>query len=256
MGRIALTKKTRFEVFKRDSFTCQYCGCSSPNVVLNVDHISPVSEGGDNNLLNLITACFGCNAGKSDRKLDDSAVVQKQIDQLKEINAKSEQIKMIAEWRRGLRSADDESLSVISEHLSTTWNIVLTDAGKKKFRTSIRKYGLEMVFEALDKSSDAYLDDPNDFESHEKFLNYAHRICYWQEKQKKNPEIADISQICAAAERRWWAVKRPMLFAELHGLYLKEKIPLDDLRELVSSVSGITAFRASVNHYLGGAANG
>ena len=40
--RKSLSKKIRFEVFKRDKFTCQYCGKTAPNVVLEVDHIEPV----------------------------------------------------------------------------------------------------------------------------------------------------------------------------------------------------------------------
>lgn len=34
--RKAISKRTRFEVFKRDNFTCQYCGKSAPNVLLDV----------------------------------------------------------------------------------------------------------------------------------------------------------------------------------------------------------------------------
>ena len=46
-----LPKKIRFEVFKRDSFTCQYCGRMAPDVILEVDHILPVAEGGTNNII-------------------------------------------------------------------------------------------------------------------------------------------------------------------------------------------------------------
>lgn len=60
-----LSKKTRFSVFKRDAFTCQYCGRTPPQVILEVDHIHPVSKGGKNGTDNLITACFDCNRGKS-----------------------------------------------------------------------------------------------------------------------------------------------------------------------------------------------
>ncbi|WP_446008353.1 HNH endonuclease [Candidatus Electrothrix sp.] len=60
-NRKSLSKKLRFEVFKRDSFTCQYCGKVAPNVILEVDHIEPVSKGGSNELLNLITSCYDCN---------------------------------------------------------------------------------------------------------------------------------------------------------------------------------------------------
>jgi len=81
-SRESIGKKLRFEVFKRDSFKCQYCGKAAPNVVLNVDHIKPVSKGGNNNILNLITSCFACNSGKSNRNLDDNIVLDKQREQL------------------------------------------------------------------------------------------------------------------------------------------------------------------------------
>ena len=45
--RKAISVKLRFEVFKRDNFTCQYCGRKSPDVILHVDHIDPVKNGGD-----------------------------------------------------------------------------------------------------------------------------------------------------------------------------------------------------------------
>lgn len=62
--RKPLSKKARFEVFKRDDFTCTYCGQKPPTVVLEVDHIVPVAKGGKNGMDNLITACFDCNRGK------------------------------------------------------------------------------------------------------------------------------------------------------------------------------------------------
>lgn len=63
--RKALSKKLRFEVFLRDEFTCQYCGRAAPSVVLELEHIVPVSRGGGNDKCNLTTACEECNAGKN-----------------------------------------------------------------------------------------------------------------------------------------------------------------------------------------------
>lgn len=62
---MALSVRTRFEVFKRDQFCCQYCGRKSPEVVLEVDHIVPVSSGGSDYPINLITSCWDCNRGKA-----------------------------------------------------------------------------------------------------------------------------------------------------------------------------------------------
>ncbi|MCK4815985.1 HNH endonuclease, partial [bacterium] len=52
-------------------FTCQYCGKSSPRVVLEVDHIIPINKGGENNLENLTTSCFDCNRGKGKNLLEE-----------------------------------------------------------------------------------------------------------------------------------------------------------------------------------------
>ena len=68
--RKSLGKKARFEVFKRDHFTCQYCGATPPSVVLECDHIVPVAAGGGNEIDNLVTSCADCNRGKAARSLD------------------------------------------------------------------------------------------------------------------------------------------------------------------------------------------
>jgi hypothetical protein len=63
--RKTIGKRKRFEIFKRDNFTCQYCGSTPPAVILHVDHILAVANGGGNETENLTTACQGCNLGKS-----------------------------------------------------------------------------------------------------------------------------------------------------------------------------------------------
>ena len=62
-----LSLRTRFEVLKRDRFTCQYCGAAGGT--LEVDHVKPICEGGSDDPKNLVTACFECNRGKSGTSL-------------------------------------------------------------------------------------------------------------------------------------------------------------------------------------------
>lgn len=69
--RKAISKKVRFEIFKRDGFKCMYCGAHPPSVLLHVDHIKPVADGGGNEDDNLITACEPCNLGKGARLLSN-----------------------------------------------------------------------------------------------------------------------------------------------------------------------------------------
>jgi len=75
--RVQLSKRVRFEVFKRDQFICQYCGKHPPEVMLECDHIVPVAEGGGNDEGNLVAACQDCNRGKAAVPLD---VVPKSLD--------------------------------------------------------------------------------------------------------------------------------------------------------------------------------
>ena len=69
--RKPISKRIRFEIFKRDRFTCQYCGRMPPAVTLQVDHVVAVANGGTNSQLNLLTSCADCNSGKSDRPISD-----------------------------------------------------------------------------------------------------------------------------------------------------------------------------------------
>lgn len=64
-----LSKKKRFEIFKRDGFTCQYCGAHPPAAVLVLDHIVPFASGGPCDDDNLVTSCETCNQGKGARSL-------------------------------------------------------------------------------------------------------------------------------------------------------------------------------------------
>lgn len=57
--------KLRWQVLRRDNFTCQYCGQKAPDVPLEVDHKVELCDGGTNSLNNLITSCWSCNRGKN-----------------------------------------------------------------------------------------------------------------------------------------------------------------------------------------------
>lgn len=89
-NRVSLSKKVRFDVFKRDCFECQYCGRHPPDIVLEVDHIIPVCDGGDNDVENLLTACFDCNRGKQGDSL--TSIPVSLCEKAFEISEREEQI--------------------------------------------------------------------------------------------------------------------------------------------------------------------
>ena len=55
---------TRFNVFLRDRFTCQYCGEAFASSALTFEHVIPRSRGGQTTWSNIVTACMPCNTGK------------------------------------------------------------------------------------------------------------------------------------------------------------------------------------------------
>ncbi len=63
-------KLTRREIFRRDNYTCQYCGRKVNN--LTIDHVLPRHMGGTHTWTNVVAACPSCNHFKGGRSLDDA----------------------------------------------------------------------------------------------------------------------------------------------------------------------------------------
>jgi hypothetical protein len=118
-----VSKRLRFEIFKRDGFVCQYCGRRPPDVVLEVDHIHPRAAGGTNDICNLVTACADCNRGKGPGLLRE--IPARPDADLAYLEAQQE----IAEARRYLESKEERkrlSGSVVAE-LRDCWRISFDD---------------------------------------------------------------------------------------------------------------------------------
>lgn len=58
---------SRRNLFKRDRYTCQYCGCQPGGNELTIDHVIPRSRGGVSSWTNCVLACVACNHRKADR---------------------------------------------------------------------------------------------------------------------------------------------------------------------------------------------
>lgn len=81
---MAVSKRLRFEVMKRDGHTCRYCGTSAADgAKLTIDHVRPSALGGGDEPSNLVTACVDCNAGKSSTSPDEQVVEDVALDALR-----------------------------------------------------------------------------------------------------------------------------------------------------------------------------
>ena len=197
--RKSLSKKIRFEVFKRDAFTCQYCGRKAPDVVLQIDHIEPVSKGGTNEFLNLVTSCVACNSGKSDRRLSDNSVLEKQRQQLQDLQERKEQIEMLFEWKKGLMDLDDQ----VTQELSDVWSAAapgfsLNQSGLNGLRKLTKQFSVDEIITAMHISAEQYLrfvDDSPTQESVENAWKKVGGICNNRKRDASNPDLKRLRYI-------------------------------------------------------------
>lgn len=116
---MAVSRRLRFEIFRRDGHACRYCGAMAPDVKLTVDHVIPVALGGSDEPSNLVTACADCNAGKSSVQPGSEVVADVAADALR--------------WSRALQAAAHNLLAYRE----------LVDAMLDRFLAVWKQYGYE-----------------------------------------------------------------------------------------------------------------
>lgn len=151
--RQSISKRRRFEILKRDRFTCQYCSRKPPKVALEVDHIIPVSKGGSSDSTNLVAACFDCNRGKSDIEL---TVVPESL------ALKLEQKSIALEQHKQLKRLITREKKQMDAMIEMVESIYVASTGDRycfgdKFRLSVKKFitelGVEEVMESMERAA-------------------------------------------------------------------------------------------------------
>lgn len=148
---MAISKKLRFEVFKRDGFQCAYCGRKPPAVVLECDHINPKSKGGKNDINNLITACFDCNRGKGATEL--KKIPLQLSETMERIKEKEEQFAAYCKYLKKIEKSIIEKINEITdfyEKLNTENHVTFSDLFKHNtLRTFVKKLPPSEIKEAM-----------------------------------------------------------------------------------------------------------
>lgn len=254
-SRVSLSKKLRFEVFKRDSFTCQYCGQRAPAVVLHCDHIKPVAEGGTTDILNLVTSCQDCNLGKGARTLSENAVVAKQLKQLTTLQEKREQMEMMLAWRDELNQIDEVPLL----ELEKRWNVMtegqywFSDDGKKTVKKLIKRYGFDEVVTAMTTAADQYLEKDDSgtvtCESVELAFDYIGRIANVERRERLEPGSKKIFYIRGIVRNRLsycpdWKALALIKEAAQAGM------PLEAIEQIARQTTSWSRFKADLEDYV------
>jgi len=242
--REGISKSTRFEVFKRDKFTCQYCGGKSPEIVLNVDHIDPVAEGGTNEIINLITSCFDCNNGKRDKLLSDTSVVEKQRKQLELLQERREQIELMLEWKKSLSEFDNDVQSMLADYIDSKINpLSLNESGKKHIADWLKKFDVATILDGIDIAAKKYIkynNDEIDQASAELFINKIGGVIVVKNMPPIQQKIAYIKGIARNRFSYWDDRKGSIILSnyikELQLHYDEEEV-LTDLGKEVEKIT-------------------
>lgn len=158
--RKKFSKRTRFEIFKRDGFTCQYCGAHPPGVLLHLDHIVALAAGGADDEDNLITACEPCNLGKGARDLR----IAPQSIEAKALETEEREAQLLG-WQQILEAKrqrlDDETWRVLEELFGQVESVPRDAyASTKRF---IEKLGVHETLDAAEVAMSAAVHRRNRF---------------------------------------------------------------------------------------------
>ena len=148
---MAISKKIRFEVFKRDGFQCAYCGKTPPEVSLEVDHVQPKSKGGSDDINNLLTACFNCNRGKSNVELEK--MPNKLNDNIEILKEKEEQLKEYRKYILKIRARIENDIDQVKAEFVQYFS---EQRFTPQYRLSIKRFleilDLYVVIDAMNRA--------------------------------------------------------------------------------------------------------
>lgn len=111
---MAVSKRLRYEVLRRDNHTCRYCGRSAPHVPITVDHVVPVALGGTDTADNLVAACRDCNAGKAATNPDAPLIA--------DVTEKALRWQLAIDLATSLARRDQERIDTLTGHVLDEWN--------------------------------------------------------------------------------------------------------------------------------------
>jgi hypothetical protein len=121
---VTVSKRLRYEVLLRDGHRCRYCGATTTETRLVVDHVIPEALGGLSVPENLVAACEPCNSGKSSTRPGDGIVADVYRDALRWAKAIEEAAHLRArEWE-----LIDETTRAIEEE----WGVWTYGQGSRK----------------------------------------------------------------------------------------------------------------------------
>lgn len=257
-NRKSISKTVRFEVFKRDAFTCQYCGAKAPEVILHCDHINPVALGGQNDILNLVTACSDCNGGKGARRIDDRSVVNRQRAQIEELELRREQLQMMLDWRDAAQAAVVDEVEEMAIRMEDRGHFRPNASGLADIRKWLRRYSIDELVIALDIAFDQYMrfdgDEPNDEAWHLAFTKIP-AIAGVRRSEVEKPYLRQLMYIQGIMRNRF-GNKRVSYLADLEDAHADKGWPIEEMERAAKAATSWGDFIDRLNALNGDADGG
>lgn len=149
---MAISKKQRFEIFKRDGFVCQYCGRKPPQIILEIDHVIPRKKSGRDIPENLITACFDCNRGKGARDL--KVAPRSIIERTEVLKEKELQLREFYKYQEKIKQRIEADVDYIDER----WHVIsgeekrycFNEHGRMQVKNLLRFFNKYEIEEAME----------------------------------------------------------------------------------------------------------
>lgn len=193
---MSVSVRTRFEVFKRDRFTCSYCGKHPPEILLECDHIVPRAAGGSDEMENLTTACLDCNRGKADRMLEEGTAPAINRSALLEMQERIEQAKAYMELLGSLQQITEQAAWRVTEAWAKAYGATLTEGEngivytlseygrwpeERSVKRFIKQLGLEAVLDAVEITASRIPSSGSDA------VRYFYGVCHRSIREGREP---------------------------------------------------------------------
>ncbi|MCE5345382.1 MAG: HNH endonuclease [Bacteroidales bacterium] len=254
--RKSISKKVRYEVFKRDSFKCQHCGKSAPDIILVVEQIKNISENGDNNILDLVASCRNCLQKMGGNVLDDNSFLAKQQKEIAKLRERIAELKMMTEWKSGLSETDVIDLIKIDIFWSNFFPEFSFGEPEHiiHLKELINKFGRESVLEAMKTSADKYFKyEKDEMTADSVIIAYSKigGICTINKKLKDNPDIKDLYYIRGILRNKL----KNGYYDEVLAFQLLQKahnkgISIEILKQFVIIVNSWSMFKGGIDYLI------
>lgn len=192
---MAISKRLRYEILRRDGHRCKYCGRAAPEVKLTVDHVVPETLGGTDKPDNLVAACSECNSGKSATPPDAPLIAGAAEDQVRWALAMNTVVEQRAAELRAQRKRLAKFDKAWRGYHNSAGEEIPRDVNWKNSVSRFMGFGLDDEF-LIDATATA-MGSPKP--SHDAVWRYFCGIC-WREIEEMQASAANV---LAAQPRRY-----------------------------------------------------